>query len=216
MSASTLLFDLDGTLIDTIELILSSYRHTLETHRGAVPPDELWLEGLGTPISVQFRRFTASPAEIEAMVQTYRVHNRQHHDRLVRRYPGVDAAVRLLHDRGTRLGVVTSKMRESAIRGLEHCDLARYFDVLVCADDVARPKPDPEPVRMALDRLGAAAGETIFVGDSTHDMGAGRAAGVRVAAVLWGPFTKQALEPYTPDFWLSHPSELAALAPSPV
>src|SRR5207253_8222637 len=108
---STFLFDLDGTLIDSIELILRSYRHTMRLHRGQEPSDDVWMQGLGTPLWVQFRQFTDDPAEIEAMVTTYRAYNLAHHDEMVRPYDGVVEAVRALRDRGKTLGLVTSKMR---------------------------------------------------------------------------------------------------------
>ena len=86
MPLTTFLFDLDGTLIDSIDLILRSYRHTLKTHRGFEPPDEIWMEGLGTPLWVQFRHWTDDPAELQAMVATYRDYNLAHHDAMVRPY----------------------------------------------------------------------------------------------------------------------------------
>jgi pyrophosphatase PpaX len=211
MSLDTVLFDLDGTLIDSIELILSSYRHTMMVHRGSIPSDELWLAGLGTPIRVQFQRFTDDPNEIEAMVATYRTHNHAHHDALVQEYPGARAAVRKLREQTARLGVVTSKFRESARRGLRLCGMHDLFEILVSADDVTNPKPDPEPVQRALDLLDSRPERSVFVGDSVHDMAAGRAAGVRVAAALWGPFPRATLEPYSPDVWLAHPAEMATL-----
>src|SRR6266853_304529 len=115
---STFLFDLDGTLIDSIELILRSYRHTMRVHRGQEPSDDGGMEGRGTPLWVQFRQFTDAPAEIEAMVATYRAYNLAHHDELVRPYDGVVEAVRALRDSGKTLGLVTSKMRSGAVRGL--------------------------------------------------------------------------------------------------
>lgn len=210
----TFLFDLDGTLIDSVELILSSYRHTMQVHRGTVPPDHMWLTGLGTPITVQFRHFTDDPAEIEAMATTYRTHNHAHHDRLVREFPGVCGALSGLQARGAHLAIVTSKLRETALRGLECCGLSQFFDILVCADDVTMPKPDPEPVRRALECLRVSAERAVFVGDSSHDMKAGRAAGVRTAAALWGPFPRETLAAYTPDFWLSRPADISSLAES--
>jgi pyrophosphatase PpaX len=208
---STFLFDLDGTLIDSIELILTSFHHTLQKHRGHVPPDEVWLAGLGTPLRVQFRRFTDDADEIEAMVATYSAHNLAHHDALVRDYPGVRDMVRSLSARGVRLGVVTSKRRPGTMLGLEKGGFDGLFDVLVTADDVERPKPDPEPVERAMQQLGAVPSETVFVGDSPHDMAAGNGAGVATAAVLWGPFPRSTLEGHDPDFWISDPAELTAL-----
>jgi pyrophosphatase PpaX len=180
-------------------------------HRGTIPPDELWLAGLGTPTDVQFRQFTEDPDEIAAMVATYRAHYLEHHDRLVQPYPGVQEAVRALWASGVALGVVTSKHGAGAAQGLARCGLAEYFPVVVGADAVTRPKPDPEPVRIAVDRLGADPETTVFVGDSVHDLVSGRAAGVRTAAALWGPFPREVLAPHAPDHWLAHPGELNTL-----
>ena len=209
---STFLFDLDGTLIDSIELILRSYRHTMRAHRGLEPPDEVWMQGLGTPLWVQFHHWTEDPAEIEAMVATYRVYNLEHHDDLVRPYEGVVAAVRDLRKNGKTLGLVTSKIREGALRGLQVAGLEDGFEVIVGADDVTHPKPHPEPVLKALERLGAPAADTVFIGDSRHDIECGRAAGVKTAAVLWGPFDRTHLADLVPDYWLERPEDLATLA----
>jgi pyrophosphatase PpaX len=169
--SSTFLFDLDGTLIDSIDLILSSYRHTT-AHHGLEPRDDrFWIAGLGTPLWTQFSRVTQDPAQVEAMAQTYREHNLANHDRLVRPYAGVAEAVAALARRGT-LG--SSRARHAPWR-----------------------RADPAT--------------TVFVGDSPHDMAAGRAAGVRTAAALWGPFARGDLEPHAPDFWLERPDDLSRL-----
>jgi len=208
---STFLFDLDGTLIDSIELILRSYRHTMRTHRGLEPPDDVWMSGLGTPLWVQFRHWTDDPAEIEAMVATYRAYNLAHHDALVRPYDGVVAAVRDLGAKGKTLGLVTSKLRSGAIRGLQVAGLEDAFAVIVGADEVTHPKPHPEPVLKALEHLRVPAADTVFIGDSRHDIECGRAAGVKTAAVLWGPFDRSHLENLAPDYWLERPEDLATL-----
>ena len=210
---SAFLFDLDGTLIDSIDLILRSYRHTMRTHRGQDPGDEVWMSGLGTPLWVQFRQFTQDPAEIDAMVATYREYNLAHHDDLVRPYAGVVDAVRALERRGKTLALVTSKLRSGALRGLRLAGLEDAFTVVVGADDVTHPKPHPEPVLMALDRLGARAEDAVFIGDSRHDIECGRAAGVKTAAVLWGPFDRSHLADLEPDYWLETPADLSLLTP---
>jgi len=209
---TTFLFDLDGTLIDSIDLILRSYRHTLKTHRGIEPPDEIWMEGLGTPLWVQFRHWTEDPAEIQAMVATYRDYNLANHDAMVRPYEGVADEVLRLKAQGKTLGLVTSKMRGGAIRGLQAVGLADAFDVIVGSDEVQHPKPHPEPVLIALDRLGVTAAGAVFIGDSRHDLECGRAAGVKTAAVLWGPFDRDDLADLAPDYWLERPADLAKLA----
>ena len=209
MPLFTFLFDLDGTLIDSIELILRSYRHTMRVHRREVPSDDVWMRGLGTPLWVQFRHFTDDPSEIEAMVATYRAYNLAHHDELVRPYAGVVDAVRGLQGPGRALGLVTSKPRSGAVRGLKAAALESAFDVIVGADEVTHPKPHPEPVLRALERLAAPAAGAVFIGDSRHDMESGRAAGVRTAAVLWGPFDRQHLADLVPDYWLETPADLS-------
>lgn len=212
MPFSTLLFDLDGTLIDSIDLILRSYRHTLRIHRGEEPPDDVWMEGLGTPLWVQFRRWTQDEAEIRAMVETYRTYNLAHHDDLVRPYDGVVEAVLRLDTAGKTLGLVTSKMRGGALKGLRLAGLEAAFDVVVGSDEVTNPKPHPEPVLLALERLGRRPADAVFIGDSRHDIECGRAAGVKTAAVLWGPFDRNHLEDLDPDYWLERPSDLSTLA----
>jgi pyrophosphatase PpaX len=207
----TFLFDLDGTLVDSVELILRSYRHTLRAHRGMEPPDELWLKGLGTPIRVQLRQWSEDPGEIEAMAQTYTTYNLTYHDALVRPYDGIVGAVTRLKERGKRLGLVTSKARTGAVRGLRVSGLEEAFDTIVGADEVTRPKPHAEPVLLALERLGAAAADAVFVGDSRHDIECGRAAGVATAAALWGPFDRAYLEDLNPDYWLESPAEVENL-----
>ena len=211
MALSTFLFDLDGTLIDSIELILRSYRHTMRTHRGLEPPDEVWMQGLGTPLWVQFRHWTEDPAEIDAMVATYRAYNLEHHDAMVRPYDGVVAAVRDLKRRNKTLGLVTSKMRSGALRGLQVAGLEDAFQVIVGSDEVTHPKPHPEPVLKALEQLRVPAPDAVFIGDSRHDIECGRAAGVKTAAALWGPFDRSHLADLEPDYWLQRPEDIRSL-----
>ncbi len=213
MQLSTFLFDLDGTLIDSIDLILRSYRHTMQVHRSGdpIPPDDVWMKGLGTPLRVQFRHWTEDPAEIDAMVATYREYNLSHHDALVKPYEGVVEEVVKMNRDGRRLGLVTSKFVGGARRGLKLVGLEQAFEIIVGADSVTHPKPHPEPVLKALELLDAEAQRTVFIGDSRHDLACGRAAGVKTAAVLWGPFDRQHLEDLGPDFWLEKPAELAQL-----
>ncbi len=205
------LFDLDGTLIDSIELIRQSYAHTLRAHRDFEPPMEFWLQGLGRPLRWQFAHFTQDASEIEAMVATYRAFNLAHHDAMVTAFPGAVAAVQRLHERGVKLAIVTSKMRAGARRGLEHCGFGALFEVIVGADDVSDHKPHPAPVLRALEQLGVTAERAVMVGDSPHDLASGRSAGARTAAVAWGPFPREQLLATEPDWWLETPERIASL-----
>jgi pyrophosphatase PpaX len=201
----TYLFDLDGTLLDSVELILACYRHAVRTHLGLELDDEVCRRGLGTPLEAQFRAFTREPAQIATLIATYREHNRRHHDGLARPYPGAIETVRELRRRRARLGIVTSKGRAGVASALALMGLEQHFEVLVCAEDTGRHKPDPTPVRHALEQLGAAPDTAVFVGDSPHDLASGRAAGVRTAAAQWGPFTREELAVHAPDYWLDTP-----------
>src|SRR3954465_13971413 len=104
-SLQAMLFDLDGTLIDSIRLILDSYHHTLTQHRLPARTDEEWLRGVGTPLHVQFSQWRESPEMLEAMVATYREYNLKHHDRMVTVYPGVLAAIRQIKASGIQTGL---------------------------------------------------------------------------------------------------------------
>ncbi len=207
----TVLFDLDGTLIDSIRLILDSYHHTLTQHNLPARSDEEWLRGVGTPLHVQFSQWHDSPEMLEAMIATYREFNLKHHDRMVTVYPGVVEAVREIKSAGIQTGLVTSKNRQGALRGLALVGLEALMDVMVCADEVSNPKPHPEPVEKAVALLGADPARTVYVGDSIHDMHSGRAAGVKTAAALWGPFGRSHLESAGPDYWLEKPEDLVGL-----
>src|SRR5512134_1833475 len=211
MTTDTLLFDLDGTLIDSVRLILDSYHHTLRVHGIPARSDADWLRGVGTPLRVQFREWDDGTGKIEELVATYRDYNLANHDSMVRAYDGVADMLRTVKASGRKTGLVTSKNRQGSLRGLDLTGLTSYIDVLVCADDVLNPKPHPEPVLKALAELGADAGSAVFIGDSVHDMHAGRAAGVRTAAVLWGPFSRADLEGSKPDAWLEKPSDVLRL-----
>ena len=211
VTVTTVLFDLDGTLIDSIRLILDSYHHTLREHALPARSDAHWLAGLGTPLLVQFRDWCDDPDRLQAMIATYREYNLKHHDAMVQAYPGVVEMVRTIRDAGFRTGVVTSKNRPGALRGLRLIGLADAMELIIGADEVVNPKPHPEPILRAVELLGCQAEQTIYVGDSIHDMEAGRAAGVRTGAVLWGPFDREHLAGTTPDHWLERPADLLTL-----
>ncbi|MCG8468920.1 MAG: HAD-IA family hydrolase [Gemmatimonadetes bacterium] len=204
-----ILFDLDGTLVDSAELILESWRHTMRVHLGDVPPDNVWLATFGQPLRTQFKAFTDTPEGVQAMVDTYVEHNLREHERYIRRFPDVEETLMSLRDRGHALGIVTSKAKRGTGVSLAACGLdAAMFDVIVTSDEPIPHKPDPAPVRLALERLGISAGAAAYVGDSIWDMRSGRGAGVRTIAALWGPFSEEELAPEKPDVMLDSIREL--------
>lgn len=210
---AAVLFDLDGTLADSVGLILECYRHTMRVHLGTVPEDGRWLAGLGTPLAVQLAEFARSAEEVAAMVRTYVSHQRQVHDDMVRPYPGVRPVLDALAAAGVGLAVVTSKRHEMATRTMQRCGLAGLFAVVVTPDEVTRAKPDPAPVQAALAALGVGdPRQALFVGDAPVDIQAGRAAGARTAAALWGAFPRVVLEATAPDYLLAAPEAILDLA----
>jgi pyrophosphatase PpaX len=204
------LFDLDGTVIDTIELIVQSAEYAFAKCGAACPTRAQWLAGVGRPLPTMFGLF-AKPAEVDALILAYREFQMQHHDRLTSAYPGIPQLLETLRAAGYRLAVVTSKTGAMASKGLEHCGLARHFETIVGMDASQRHKPHPEPVLVALDRLGVAPGKAWLVGDSVHDMEAGNAAGVATVGALWGPFTEADLAPSRPKHLARTAAEVAKI-----
>ncbi len=207
-----LLFDLDGTLADSVALLLAAFHHTFESHRpNATPSDQDWISGIGTPLVTQMRHFVPNEDEAQQMILTYRDFQRLHHDEMLREFDGVSETLALLKASHHPTALVTSKSNDLAHRALTWLHLTDSIDVVVGMDSTERHKPDPAPVLHALRALGATAENALFLGDSPHDIEAGNAAGVISVAALWGPFSRTVLERSSPAFFLEHIRELPAL-----
>lgn len=194
------LFDLDGTLIDSIGLLIASMEYAFE-ERELRPPVPDWVAAIGTPLDAMLRRWAVSDADVIALRARYREYQLAHHDAMTTAYPEMIETVRALHADGHPLAIVTSKLEIGARRSLAFLGVEECFHVVVGMDATTKHKPLPEPVYFALDKLGAHTGNALFVGDSTHDMHAGAAAGVRTVAALWGPFSREQLELASPSYW---------------
>ena len=204
------LFDLDGTLVDSIALLLASMRHTFQG-RNRQPSDAEWIEGIGTPLPKQLTPYVESDEDRERLVNRYRQFQLENHDQLMARYEGVIDTLALLFQRGHPMGVVTSKGNAMMERGLKFIGADDYIEVAVGYDSVHIHKPDPYPVKAALEKLEYRTDEAVFVGDSPHDIRSGNAAGVITIAALWGPFTRSALEPHKPSYFLDDIKHLPPL-----
>lgn len=202
-------FDLDGTVVDTVELIVESFRYATRTVLGEVLPDEVITAGVGQPLMGQMERLSAEHAR--ELYDVYREYNHRRHDELIRGYEGVAEVLGGLKAAGRRLGIVTSKSRDTTAMAFRAVGLREHFDVVVTASDTSEHKPSPVPLRLCLERLEAAADGALYVGDSPVDIEAGRAAGMATAAVAWGVFGKAALLATAPDYWLDEPRELLGL-----
>jgi pyrophosphatase PpaX len=210
-SLRAVLFDLDGTLIDSIGLIVAAMHHAFEGFDGTVPADSDWMAGIGTPLYKQLALYARSPEELDTLRERYRAYQFIHHDTVIKEYPGTTAVLENLHARGLVMGIVTSKGDELARRGLELTGLARFLPVVIGADSVTKHKPEPEPTLLALERLGVRAAEAVLLGDSPHDISSGNAAGVATIGALWGPFTREQIAVAKPTHWLSNIRDLPEL-----
>lgn len=203
----TVLFDLDGTIVDTNELIIQSFLHALQ---GVVAPEfgrEHIIPSMGMPLSVQLQLFSGKEDVVE-LTRLYREFNLQKHDEMVALFEGVAEVVHALHQAGIKLGVVTTKMRLTTERALRLFGLYDYMESIVTIDDVENPKPHPEPVLTAIRNLGARPETTIMVGDSVVDMEAARRAGAFAVGVAWSLKGEAVLREAGADYVLQTMDEL--------
>ena len=177
-------FDLDGTVVDTVELIVESFRYATRTVLGETLPDEVILHGVGQPLMAQMVRLSAERAQ--ELYDVYREYNHRRHDELIRGYEGVAEVLDGLRAAGRRLGIVTSKSADTTQMAFRAVGLREHFEVVVTASDTTEHKPSPVPLRLCLERFGAPAEGALYIGDSPVDIEAGRAAGMATAAVAWG------------------------------
>lgn len=207
--ARAVLFDLDGTLIDTVELIRISFRHATRTVLGYELPDEVTMANVGQPLAQQFRDM--APEHADELLRVYRTFNHAHHDELAKAYPGTLETLAELRDRGYPMGIVTSKGEVAARMGIERFGLAEFMSVVVTADDVPKHKPDPFPLTFAAGLLGMEMGYCVYLGDSPHDMQAALSANAVAVAALWGAFAREEVLMPGPPFALARIGELPAL-----
>ncbi|OLS37885.1 pyrophosphatase PpaX [Bacillus sp. MRMR6] len=197
---NTILFDLDGTLIDTNELIISTYLHTLDKYFPGQYGREDVLPFLGPTLHEVFGNM--DPEKVEEMVVEYRTFNLANHDALVKEFAGVIETVEILKKKGYKLAIVTTKREDVALKGMRLMKLDPFFDVVVAYDHVKKVKPDPEPIMLALEQLNAKPEEAMMVGDNFHDILAGKNAGTKTVGVAWSIKGREYIAKYEPDYIL--------------
>jgi pyrophosphatase PpaX len=194
------LFDFDGTLVDTTEMIFQSMRHATSSVLGRddFSREEL-LANVGQPLPRQMEILDAGKAEL--LLEAYRAHHEEHHDALIAEFPGVDEALHRLRTAGVRVIVVTSKRRRSVEMALEKFPgLDLVVDLFVTMEDTTEHKPHPEPLLKGLELAGDVPKDrAVYVGDSPFDVRAAKAAGLRSVAVSWGAFSEDTLREAEPD-----------------
>ena len=208
IEVSTVLFDIDGTLIDTIPLIMASHRHTFNKVLGWVPGDDEILATIGEPLLTTFRRYGVDSDTLMMEYINWSVPRTASHSTL---FEGVVPMLESLRARGFLTGVVTARRCDGMAVCLDAFDLAALFDVTVCAEDTEKHKPDPDPILLAMERLGVTrAGQVLYVGDTPRDLESARRAGSHFAAVGWTAMDRDEIDRLGPTFWLDHPHDLPA------
>ena len=199
----TILFDLDGTLINTNEIIIQSFKYTFDTH---FPDNELDVDKIltfiGPTLQQTFSDYTSDPFLIQDMIDSYRKYYVENEMGLFDIYPDVIEVVTKLKEEGYNLGIVTSKFKEAAWPSFTHYNLDRLFDVFISLDDVEHPKPNRNPIDVALSYFNDSHG-AIMIGDNQGDILAGKNAGIYSAGVAWSIKGSAYLMQVNPDFMLS-------------
>jgi pyrophosphatase PpaX len=208
MRFPVVLFDLDGTLIDSGPIILESMQHAVRTVLGhEIPRDELGLTIGGQGIVAQMQAIDAEHAD--ELLEAYKEHNDGLHDTL-EAFDELLALLPGLRAGGRRLGIVTAKRHRTVALALDRFpSLRQDFDVVVAHEDTERHKPDPDPVLHALARLGSTPSDAAYVGDSPFDIQAAKSAGAFAVAVGWGGIhPDERLLEEEPDAFVRSPREL--------
>jgi pyrophosphatase PpaX len=207
MRFPVVLFDLDGTVIDSGAIILASMRHAAKEVLGTEVSDEELMAAVGGPgLEAQMR--TIAPDRVEELVTVYRAHNEPLHD-VLECCAGMEDVLVRLKDEGRRLGIVTAKRRQTVELAFARLPIEHLFEVVVGGDETERHKPDPEPLLLALERLDARPEEAAYVGDAPFDIKAAKAAGLHAIGVTWGGIhARERLETEEPDALVGTPEEL--------
>lgn len=204
-----LLFDFDGTLLDTNDLIIQTFMHVLgERFPGQYSPKDC-LKFMGPSLRQTFTELT--PGEEDEMIAKYRAWNEAHHDELIKEFPDVVSTLEQLKEMGIELAIVSTKRNDLIDRGLEMMGVSHLFGIRIGVHDVRNVKPDPEPVLLALERLGVEKDEAIMIGDNSHDIEAAHNAGVKAAAVAWSAKGEEHLWQFKPDYMLHHMTDLLSI-----
>lgn len=204
-----LLFDLDGTLLDTTAQILSCFRHTYQKHL----QQEIQLCDIfpffGKPLPEAFKHFDDRMANM--LMGSFLDHANEQKQALITLFPNVKEVLTTLSQTGVRLAVVTSKPGVVAQTELEYFQLAHLFTAIIGCEACCKHKPDPEPVEQGLKRLGLPPAACMMIGDSPADLVSGQLAGVKTAAVRWSRLPREEIAAVSPDYWLDSMKDLLTI-----
>lgn len=209
MAIKGILFDFDGTLANTIDLIIKTFEHTCKEVLGFVPAREEIISTFGLPLADAMLKLSHRPELVEQMRDIYREYNKAHHDEMIKPIPGVTELLQGLRQRGLSIGIVTSKKPEMLARGLRCLQLEQYIDATAALGSTEHSKPHPEPTLKACELLGLQPQQCLCVGDSPFDLQSGKSAGAATVAVRYTCFNwKKLLQEGRPDYIINNPLEL--------
>ncbi len=205
------LFDVDGTLVDSLDSVVKAIGDTVERHLGRRPVPAEILALIGMPLREQSLFFGADESQVPRMVKEI-IDGIEATAHLERRYEGAIETLALARERGLGTALVTSKSAPEIVTFLERFSHADHVDTVVCASDVHQPKPDPESARLACARLGVEPHQAAMIGDSVYDLRCASGAGVTAVAVAYGAGAREALVAEEPDLLFDTPEALLAWA----
>lgn len=205
MQTEAVLFDLDGTLVDSLPLIFRTYRHVFDEM--GIPWDEKGIEKMiGLPLKDIGKHFTGK--EESCFEDLYQKHYHRDLDRFTVLFPGALAMLSSLKEQQIKLGVVTSKGKPGTAKTMAFTGIDRFMDVIITAHDLLKHKPDPAPLLHAVGLLGTHVSRAIYIGDSRFDILTGRRAGTRTLGVTWGLASREEMASLQPDGIIDHWDEL--------
>ncbi|MBN1501227.1 MAG: HAD-IA family hydrolase [Spirochaetes bacterium] len=206
---NTYLFDADGTIIDTADLIIESYRNTLE-HYGAAPQTrENILRFMGIPFAKQMELYmgTQTPEKMKEINRFHWNYQVKIHEEFLKEGPGTSSALAMLKKNAAKLAVVTSRTRSTLDMYLKKLNILHFFDLTVTPEDVVNPKPHHESCSKALEILKSEAEETLFVGDAIYDQQSAKGVNIDFAYVQWSHIPIEKFSP-EPEYILKNMTDL--------
>jgi pyrophosphatase PpaX len=203
------IFDLDGTVLDSVELIVESFGWAVRDVLGREVTRADAIKNVGRPLLEQMAEIDSDRAE--ELVTSYRTFNHREHDRRVRLFPGMADLLLRLRARGDHLALVTSKSRHTTEMAFRVTGVGDLFEAILCAGETTQHKPHPEPLLRILELLEAAPERAVYVGDSPYDLQAAANAGIPGVGVTWGVFPAEDLIAEAPDRLAHSMAELAAI-----
>lgn len=200
---NTVLFDFDGTVMDTVDVIVCSWQHTFKTLEGKERPVAEIVKTFGEPLEITMQKFFPN-VDTNKAIDIYRSYHRDNFGERIKLFPGIKELLASLKEKGFKTGLVTSRLTGTTMEGLEKYGIKDYFDAIVTCDDCTKHKPDPQPINITLEKLASKPEESVMLGDTMFDIMCAKNAGVKSVLVGWAvavPEEERTGE-YAPDYIL--------------